>query len=211
LSDAEVECGSMELLGSLLLDLGLAREAARVLADISALAHAAGLATQRWQAHVLRAQATLESEPGARMAAAAAAERLLRVLGEPAAPDPLGYRELAFGLLARCAAILSDGRSFQRALRRLQACDEGRCSPVHVRARLQVARGCWTQGAAQQALAQLRSAKCEAEAGGMSFLAWQAERLAGCMEGEDPGVPTALLQGLDAAYVASMSESPPVF
>jgi tetratricopeptide (TPR) repeat protein len=201
-----VECATLELQGRLLLELGLPAEAARVLADISALAHAAGLARERWQAHVLRAQATLDQDHASPTTAAAAMDRLLRVFGEPPSPDPLGYRGLAHALRARAAARLSDSRTFAQASRALTFSDPA--DPVALIARLQLARACWVIADLEPCRALLHEAERLAGAAGWTFLAWQARRLRAALRGAEPEPASELLEGMEPRWAEALAREP---
>jgi tetratricopeptide (TPR) repeat protein len=200
-----LECVAMEVQGRLLLEVGMPDDAARVLADISALAHAAGLARERWQAHVLRARATLDHDPSSPTAAAAATDRLLRVLGEPPAPDPLNFSALAHALLARAAARLGDGRTCRMARERAMAGLGQGCSPITLIARLQLARGSWVSGDATQARATIAEVERQAGELGYGFLAWQARKLDAAMRGTEPEDPSGMLEGMEPTWAAALS------
>jgi hypothetical protein len=205
LAQPVLECVAMEVQGRLLLEVGLPDDASRVLADISALAHAAGLARERWQAHVLRARATLDRDPASPTVAAAATDRLLRVLGEPPAPDPLGYTALAHALLARAAARLSDARTCRAA--RTRALDRlGRgVSPTALIARLQLARASWVSGDAAEARATIGAVERDAAELGYGFLAWQARKLDAAMRGAEPEDPHGMLEGMEPSWAAALT------
>ena len=206
LAQPVLECVAMEVKGRLLLEVGLPEEAARVLADISALAHAAGLARERWQAHVLRARATLDSDPSSPTVAAAATDRLLRVLGEPPAPDPLGFSALAHALLARAAARLSDGRTCRAARgRALDRLGQG-VSPIALIARLQLVRASWVSGQATEARTALTEVERKASELGYGFLAWQARKLDAGMRGTEPEDPHGMLEGMEPSWAAALTK-----
>jgi hypothetical protein len=203
-----LECIAMEVQGRLLLELGLPAEASRVLADISALAHAAGLPRERWQAHVLRARATLDLDPVSPTNAAAATERLLRVLGGQAAPDPLGFTGLAHALRARAAARLSDARTCRAAAARAELCLGDSPSPLAWIARMQLARAAWASGDAAVARASLTRIERNAAELGYAFIAWQARKLDATMRGAELDSPTSLLEGMEPSWVEAMTREP---
>jgi serine/threonine protein kinase len=203
-----LECVCMEVQGRLLLEVGTPAEAARVLADLSALSHAAGLRRERWQAHVLRARASLDLDPASPTAASAATDRLLRVLNEPAAPDPLGFRALAHALLARAAARLGDTRTCRQASRRAEQ-DLGRSlSPTALIARMQLARAAMVSGDRDGARAMLAEVERISQLSGYGFLAWQARKLEAATRGADSHAPAALLEGLEPSWVEALTRDP---
>ncbi len=206
LGNPVAECAILRSQGELLLDVGLPDEAGRVLADVSALSHAAGLAWDRWVAHLLRARATLDARPGVRTASAAALDRLFRVLGEPALPDPEGHGPFCQSLLARAAAGLGDGRMFQRAQE--AASPTGRGSPEAVRTRVQAALAWVAAGQPEEAVPGLEAAHDEARMAGLSLLAWQAARWRARIEGADLPPPEPFLAGLDPAVQRALERSP---
>lgn len=203
-----LECASLRHKGLVLLDVGLAEEAGRALADATALAHAARLPSERFAAHVLRAQSGLDASPGARMAAAAAADRLIRVLGDAVTADPEGHRALAQGLLARAAAILGDTRMFQKALDKANAAEAERISPVWIRILLQLTRAMWTAGQRPQALRQLEQARATAQTQGFMLLAWEADRIHAKLMSKPLPPPGELARGLSARSEAALSRKP---
>ncbi len=205
LGQPTLECVAMEVQGRLLLEVGMPEEAARVLADVSALSHASGLSRERWQAHVLRARATLDLEPATPTTAAAAADRLMRVLVEPAVPDPLGFRALAYALLARASARLADSRTYRSADKRARGLLEGGVSPLSLVARLQLARACWISSdpaAAQELLVETERLATDL---GHGFLAWQARKLEAGHRGADTEAPSALLEGMEPSWAAALT------
>jgi len=208
LGQPALECMAMDVQGRLMLEVGLPEEAARVLADVSALSHAAGLARERWQAHVLRARATLDLDPATPTTAAAATDRLLRVLSEPEVPDPLGFRGLAYALLARAAARLSDGRTCSSAAAKAEGLLEGRLSPLSLIARMQLARALWNRRRADDARLMLGRTEQLAGACGHGFLAWQARKLEASMRGRGTDTPGTMLEGMDPSWAAALAREP---
>ncbi len=164
-------------------------EAARCLADASALSRAAGLGRERWQAHVLRARATLDSDPGSPTSAAAATDRLLRV----------------HALLARAAARLSDSRTCAAAQLRAMGRLEGSRAPLAFVARLQLVRAAWIGGQAETARRAVAELEREAAALGLGFLAWQARKLDAAMRGTDPEPASPFLEGMEPRWAAALS------
>jgi len=205
LGQPTLECLAMDVQGRLLLEVGMPDEASRVLADVNALSHAAGLARERWQAHVLRARATLDLEPATATTAAAAADRLLRVLVEPAVPDPLGFRGLAYSLLARAAARLSDGRTCNTATKRAEALVRPSTSPLGLISRMQLARAYWIRAEGDAARALLSETERMAGECGHGFLAWQARKLDATMRGEGAEAPAAILEGMEPVWAAAFT------
>lgn len=202
LPDPQLECWSMRYQGIIHLDMRRVEEASRVLADVTALAHAARLPADRWIAHLCRAQVSLDAQPGVRTAAAAAMERLMRVLAEKSLPDSEPWRAYGLGLLARAAAIGGNARAFARAeatatslLTSGLASDGLRPDqppalalsvpqpPMAVRTRLQLARAWWVAGKPDAALTALDLAEAECEARGFTTLlaevGWLRARIGG--------------------------------
>ncbi|MBN1335261.1 MAG: protein kinase [Deltaproteobacteria bacterium] len=207
LGDPLAECTILRLNGGVYLEVGLLDEAGHVLADASALSHATRLAWDRWVVHLLRARATLDARPDARTAAAAALDRLFRVLGDPPLPDPEGHGPLCQAILARAAAGLGDGRMFQRAQKAVVW--RGTGSPEAIRTRIQAARAWARAGQPEEAARGFDTAQAEARAAGLELLAWQAARLLARLEGGDLLPPPGFLVGLDAGARQGM-ERPPV-
>ncbi len=203
-----LECIAMELHGRLLLEVGLPEDAARVLADISALSHAAGLRRERWQAHVLRARASLDLDRSSRTGAAAATERLLRVLGESGAPDPLGFHALACALLARAAARLSDTRTYRVAVSRTQRHAGDGVGPITLIARLQLARAHWISSEHERSRDLLAEIERSAGEHGFGFLAWQARRLRAALRGAEPESARDLLEGMEPSWAEALTREP---
>ena len=208
LGQPALECMAMDVQGRLLLEVGLPDEAARVLADVSALSHASGLSRERWQAHVLRARATLDLDPASLTTAAAASDRLMRVLNEPAVPDPLGFRGLAFALLARAAARLGDGRTRRTAHERALGLLAARVSPLALIAQMQLARACWVSSDVAGARALLGEVDQRASDQSLGFLVWQARKLAAAMQGEESQAPLAILEGMEPSWAAALTREP---
>ncbi len=203
-----LECVCMEVQGRLLLEVGTPAEAARVLADVSALSHAAGLRRERWQAHVLRARASLDLDPASQTAASAATDRLLRVLNEPPAPDPLGFRALAHALMARAAARLADTRTWRMASERAEQGLLDQTGPIALIARMQLARAAMVWGETERARTWLATVERTSQLAGYGFLAWQARKLEASTRGGDPEAPASLLEGMEPNWVAALTREP---
>lgn len=208
LGDPALECIAMELQGRLLLEVGLPRDAARRLADISALSHAAGLPRERFQAHVLRARASLDEDTTSHTGAAAATERLLRVLGERGPPDPLNFRGLAYALLARASARLADARSYRLACSRAERQLADGQGPIAIIARLQLVRAFWVSAERQRSRDLLDTIARDAAERGYGFLAWQARRLRAALRGGEPESASALLEGMEPQWAEAMTREP---
>ncbi|MFZ5477512.1 MAG: BREX system ATP-binding domain-containing protein [Myxococcota bacterium] len=176
LRDRALECAALRHYGQVLLDVGLAAEAGRRLADASALARAAELHEERVAAHALRARAALEERASSRTAAAAALDRLLPLLGEER-PDPEGFRLLVRCVWAQAAASLGDARMYQRARAEADPSLAGRRLSVRMRADLLLARAALLAEEPADAVARATRVKAEAEPRGFRLLAWEAERV----------------------------------
>jgi tetratricopeptide (TPR) repeat protein len=208
LGQAPLECASLRHKGLVLLDVGLAEEAGRVLADASALAHAAELPAERLAAHVLRAQASLDLDPGTRTAAAVAVDRLLRSVLDTSIPDPEGHRGLAWGILARAAAVLGDARLFQRSVDQTSNVEIEKISPTWIRIQLQLTRAFWTAGRRTRAAEIAKKAHANAEEQGFLLLAYEAQRLVARFMGTTPQPPGDLGEGLSQRALAALEKKP---
>jgi len=210
-----LECATLQNLSVRVLDLRRPDEAGRLLADMTALAHAAGLVRERWISHVLRAQVSLETQGGSQNTAAAA-DRLMRVLGEKGLPDTGGWRAFGHALLARASAILGDSRSWQRA----QACATEALlastphtglpgvwgppalplpipePPLALWTRIELARAAWVAGQRDVAAEHLRNARASARERSFATLDWQIGWLEARMARQPLPPPGDLAEGL---------------
>jgi hypothetical protein len=120
LRDRALECAALRHLGAVELAAGRCADAARSLADASALARAVDLNEERVASHVLRARTTLVERPFHRTAGAAALERVLPIVGLDE-PDPEGFRHIARAVWAEAAGVLGESALYARARRRALA------------------------------------------------------------------------------------------
>ncbi len=214
-----LECMTSQHLGILQADLGRFDQSRRMLADVTALAHAAALSRFRWTSHVHRAQLTLDAASDSRTAAVAASERILRVLGE--APRDLSptYRRLAAALLCRASAIQGNIRMFQRALK-LYHSGPGPGSAREpftpdllestINGSLQLCSGLWLAGRADDALASLSLAADMARNHDLHFLSWKVAGIRAKIDKSTPPAPGRMAHGLDDACKKAL-EAGPVF
>lgn len=184
-------------LGDVLLLAGQIPAAARVLADASALAKAAGLEDERRRSHTLRAEATLDGPGAGVTAAAAATDRLLPLL---AAPDPRLH-----AAWARARALAGDHDAVRRARARVAGLDPA--GPEAIRVALGFARAAADLGSVD-AGEEARSVAERAAAAGLATLAWRAEHLRARIGGEPPPPPPGTLtEGLDPDALAALRGS----
>ena len=167
-----IECRSLRLQGLLYLELGASERAAQILADLSALAHAANLPREQAVAHVLRAQASLDSDTG-RLPAAVAVNRLLGVFRTS---EPLhGWLTYGRALLARASAVLGDTRTFKRSLQLVLKANYTD-APLDIRTSLQIAEAAHLGGHHELASLKLKQATQQSEKAGFTLLTSIAKR-----------------------------------
>ncbi|RME27459.1 MAG: serine/threonine protein kinase [Deltaproteobacteria bacterium] len=184
-------------LGQVLLDVGLHQQAARTLANASALAKASQQADLRRRAHVLRARASLDGiidrSPDSRSVAAAAIDRLEPLGRRPGRPDD-PITPLLLATWSRAAACLGDVRSSNliadRALSRIP------CIPPADAARtcLELARSALWRGDEAALVAALACIPPVARGGLVDFEQKRLEARARNLP--LPPVPEPLLAGL---------------
>jgi hypothetical protein len=195
LRDRALECAALRHYGQVLLDVGLAGEAGRRLADASALARAAELHEERIAAHALRARAALEERAASRTGAAAALDRLLPLLPEER-PDPEGFRLLVRCVWAQAAATMGDARMYRRARAEADPTLAGRRLSVRMRAELLLARAALLAEEPDDAVARARRVKAEAEPRGFRLYVWEADRVLARARSEALPPPGELAAGL---------------
>jgi tetratricopeptide (TPR) repeat protein len=202
IQDRAIECAAVRHLGQVLLDAGQFAEAARRLADASALARASEVADERLAAHVLRAACSLRETAGA----AAALDRLSPWLGR-APLDAEGFLPRGRAMWVRAAVGLGDVRMRERALDVAVTGLSDRRAHVRVRVAIELAFAARALGAREQARAWAGEAHAEATACGFGLLVAQAAPLCAWAEGR-AAPPPPEDHGLDDsardAYVASL-------
>jgi tetratricopeptide (TPR) repeat protein len=206
LKDRRLECIALRHLGQVLLEVGLASEAGRTLADASALAKALDLHQERLAAHTLRARATLEERPGDRTAAAAALDRLSPLLSSPSPTlDPEGFWLLLQGVRAWASAVTGDMRSYNRARMEADTSKAGTRVTVRLRAELLLAEAERVNGENAAAAKRAESVSAEARMRGFRLLAWAADRLKARVEGRGLPLPGDLGVGLTVGELEGLS------
>ncbi|MDG1479265.1 MAG: serine/threonine-protein kinase [Myxococcota bacterium] len=200
LSDRGQECRARCVLGQVLLDTGLHGEAARQLADATALAKAADRSAERRVSHALRARAILETRPG-RPAAAAAIDRLLPLVLKARTRPPDTTDAAVFATWARAAAMLGDRRAWNRAWR-------GCTDRFHVateldqrRMWLALAKSAAAIGDAPAALTALERSEVGEPLG---LLAWEAGQLRAAITNTTPPPTSPLAYGLRPEELAAL-------
>ncbi|MEL6347362.1 MAG: serine/threonine-protein kinase, partial [Myxococcota bacterium] len=201
--DRAMECRARSALGQALLDVGLVDEAARSLADATALAKASGLEAERRLSHVLRARATLEGRPG-RRSAAAAIDRLLPLVTGAGSRLPDRYDVLIFSTWARAAGVLGDRRAFERAQARAEERLADTPPQERLRATLALAQGAAALGQRAQALSRLAALEAGASAAGYALLSWEGGRLRAALEGGEPPPTSPLAYGLEPQALSAL-------
>jgi ATP/maltotriose-dependent transcriptional regulator MalT len=203
-----LEIATLRHLSVVLLAIGEAKRAEKYLADSSALARAVGLTAARRASHVLRAQATLEAHHGDRAAAAAAADRLLRQIGESRSPDPEGHLPIAYAILARASAALGDTRMVERTS--LHALRQARIEPVTVQVlvHLHLGKALLTAGRVSDALDYAARASAACAAHTFRFYAWEAARVQATAKHETLPPAGVISEGLTPAQVERLLNRP---
>jgi len=201
LGDRARECAALCALGQVLLDLGMVEEAARRLADATALAKAAALTTERQISHALRARASLEARPG-RRSAAAAIDRLLPLVTGAKGRGVLPEDALVYGTWAYAAGVLGDRRAFARARERAATVTDIAAPLDRLRMALAIAKGAAALGQRAVAIALLEA--LEADLTDEALLRWEAGRLRATLEGTEPPPTSPLAYGLSPEALAAL-------
>jgi hypothetical protein len=206
IGDGIVECEARVTLGNILIRLGLLDDAARRLADATALAHAHGRDDLRRLCHGLRAWVTLDQQPGSRIAASSAIDRILPMV---AGAEERGYRPedaLLFATWARAAAVIGDQRSWKRGHEQALVWSAHVDRPLRLGIGLQLARGALALGDIQQALQRIRPALAASD---LPMLSWEAARLASQVDGTAMPEPGDWSKGLSPTVAEALARRPP--
>ena len=193
-------------LANVLIRVGLLREAARRLADATALAHAEGRHDLRRLCHGLRAWVTLDQQPRSRAAAASAIDRILPMLTGAEARGQEPEDTLLFAILARASAVLGDSASNVRAELNALAWASEAPEPLALGIRLQLGRGALIMRDKERVRILIRPVLSRREA--YPLLGWEAGRLMAQLDGILPPAPGILAEGLDASTAEALEARP---
>lgn len=182
-----MECRCMRLQGLIFLELGATEQAAKILADLSALAHAANLPREQAIAHILRAQSSLDGAPGA-----AAVNRLNNVFKDKPNIDGWGFYGQA--LLARASILLGDSRTFKRIMQAIIKNGHSD-APMDIRTSIQVAKAAYAGNQRELAKKKLAYAQRDASTAEFKLLVWLAEYELRSWSGEKYPIDKSFLEG----------------
>ena len=206
LSDRALKSEATIALANVMIRLGMLDEAARRLADATALASAIGRQDLRRLCHALRAWVTLDQQPRSRAAAASAVDRVLPMLvgaeGRGRQPEDV----MLYAILARASAVLGDTASFRRAQSTALEWSEDVPEALRLGVRLQLARGAIvlrdledTRQLARQVLSKRND---------FPLLAWEGSRLLALVDGSVPPSPSSFIDGLEPGVAEALDGRP---
>jgi len=206
LSDRALKGEATIALANVMIRLGMLDEAARRLADATALAHAIGRQDLRRLCHALRAWVTLDQKPRSRAAAASAVDRVLPML---AGAEGRGHQPedvMLYAILARASAVLGDTVSYNRAHGIALEWSAHVPEALRLGVRLQLARGAIVLRDLDQtrSLARLVLAKRDT----YPLLAWEGARLLALVDGSLPPEPSSFIEGLSESAAEALDSRP---
>ena len=206
LSDRALKSEAIIALANVMIRLGMLDEAARRLADATALAHAIDRHDLRRLCHALRAWVTLDQQPRSRAAAASAVDRILPML---AGAESRGHQPedvMLYAILARASAILGDTASFRRAQSTALEWSQGVPEALRLGVYLQLARGALvlrdledTRNLSRQVLSKRHA---------YPLLAWEGARLLALVDGSVPPSPGNFIDGLSPSVAEALDGRP---
>jgi serine/threonine-protein kinase len=205
-SDRSIKAEANIALANVLIRVGLLDEAARRLADATALAHADGREDLRRLCHGLRAWVSLDQKPRSRAAAASAVDRVLPMINGAESRGHQPEDALLFAMWARASALLGDKATFGRAKQTALEWSEQVDAPLALGIRLQVARGALVVREMDEARRLVRSVLSNRDR--YPLLGWEASRLMAMVDGG--AVPPAgrLVEGLDLTTAEALENRP---
>jgi len=206
LADRDIQAEATVALANVLIRVGLLSEAARVLADASALAHAEGRHDLRRMCHGLRAWVTLDQQPRSRSAAASAIDRVLPMLSGAETRGHQPEDALLYGTLARAAAVMGDGATHARAEEKALTWSKAVPEPLALGIRLQLGRAALVLRKVDHARALIRPVLAQRSC--YPLLGWEAGRLMAQIEGGIPPVVGDLDVGLDMSTAEALVNRP---
>jgi hypothetical protein len=206
LSDRGLKAEAIIALANVLIRVGLLSEAARRLADATALAHAEGRQDLRRLSHGLRAWVTMDQQPRSRASAASAIDRVLPMLSGAEARGHQPEDALLFAVLARSAAVLGDHATHARAEAKALEWSVDVEPPLMMGIRLQLGRGALVLRDTDKARALIRPVLAARTA--YPLLGWEAGRLMAQLDGGLPPMVGVLADGLDASTAEALESRP---
>ena len=193
-------------LANILIRVGLLDEAARRLADATALAHADERDDLRRLCHGLRAWVSLDQNPRSRASAASAVDRILPMLKGSEDRGKQPEDALLYAIWARASAVLGDRNTHSRAAEFAFAWAEHVEAPLALGIRLQVARGMLVFRDLEGAREAIRPVVSQRDR--YPLLGWEAARLLALLDGGLVPDAGALALGLDPTVVAALENRP---
>ena len=204
--DRSIKAEANIALANVLIRVGLLDEAARRLADATALAHADGRDDLRRLCHGLRAWVSLDQKPRSRSAAASAVDRILPMLNGSEARGHQPEDALLYAIWARASALLGDKNTHIRASQKALEWAEHVERPLALGVRLQIARGMVVFRDLDRAREMIRAVLSERDR--YPLLGWEASRLMALLEGGLVPPAGKLTDGLSPTAAEALENRP---